>query len=279
MSWFLRKKKNIESKEQKNMPDGLWTKDPIDGEMIYKSQLESNYYISPTSGYHFRIGSKEYINILCDEGTFTETETKIKSADPLEFEDTKKYPDRIAAGQKKSGLNDAITTGTAQMGGKKVSLAIMNFNFIGGSMGSVVGEKIYRAAKLSLKEKIPFILISASGGARMQEAALSLMQMAKSSAILAELGESEVPYISILTDPTTGGVTASYAMLGDVNIAEPGALIGFAGPRVIEQTINKKLPEGFQRAEFLLEHGFVDQIIPRNKLKQELIKIINWFKN
>ncbi len=261
------------------MPDGLWTKDPIDGEMIYKSQLESNFYISPTSGYHFRIGSKEYIKILCDEGTFTETETKLRSSDPLEFEDTKKYPDRIESGHKKSGVNDAITTGTAKIGGLPVSFACMNFNFIGGSMGSVVGEKIYRAAKLSLDKKIPFILISASGGARMQEAALSLMQMAKSSAILAELGESGIPYISILTDPTTGGVTASYAMLGDINIAEPGALIGFAGPRVIEQTIKKKLPEGFQRAEFLLEHGFIDRIIPRNKLKEELIKIITWFNN
>lgn len=279
MAWFVRNKKNIESTEQKVMPDGLWTKDPIDGEIIYKSQLENNYFVSPTSGHHFRIGSTQYINILCDDGTFNETETKLKPSDPLEFEDTKLYPQRIAEGYKKSGVNEAITTGTGKIGEIEVSLAIMNFNFIGGSMGSVVGEKIFRAAQLALSRKIPFILISASGGARMQEAALSLMQMAKTSAILAELGENGVPYISILTDPTTGGVTASFAMLGDINIAEPGALIGFAGPRVIEQTIKKKLPEGFQRAEFLLEHGFIDAIIPRNKLKNELIKILNWFKN
>lgn len=279
MSWFIRNRKNIESTEIKAMPDGLWTKDPIDGEIIYKSQLESNYFVSPTSGHHFRIGSVQYINILCDDNTFQETETKLRPSDPLEFEDTKKYTQRIAEGYKKSGVNEAITTGRGKIGGFDVSLAVMNFNFIGGSMGSVVGEKIYRAAKYALDKKIPFILISASGGARMQEAPLSLMQMAKSSAILSELKENGVPYLSILTDPTTGGVTASFAMLGDVNIAEPGALIGFAGPRVIEQTIKKKLPEGFQRAEFLLEHGFIDAIIPRNKLKNELIKLLNWFEN
>lgn len=279
MAWFIRSKKKIETEEQRVMPDGLWTKDPIDGEMIYKSQLENNVFVSPTSGFHFRIGSAEYIKILCDDGTFKETETKLRPSDPLEFEDTKKYPQRILDGYKKSNVNEAITTGTAKIGGNDVSFACMNFNFIGGSMGAVVGEKIFRAAKLALNKKIPFILISASGGARMQEAALSLMQMAKSAAILAELKENGVPYISILTDPTTGGVTASFAMLGDINIAEPGALIGFAGPRVIEQTIRKKLPEGFQRAEFLLEHGFIDAIVPRTQMKDELIKFINWFKN
>lgn len=279
MAWFLRNKKNISNQNQKNMPDGLWTKDPINGSIIYKTELEENLFISPETGYHFRIGSKEYIEIILDEGSFVETDENLKPADPLEFSDSKPYPERIAAGTKKSGLNEAMTIGTATIKGEKVSVAFMNFNYIGGSMGSVVGEKITRAAKRALKDKIPLIILSASGGARMQEAALSLMQMAKTSAMLAELGENKIPYISLLTDPTTGGVTASYSMLGDVNIAEPNALIGFAGPRVIEQTIKKKLPQGFQRSEFLLEKGFLDTIIKRNELKDELYKIIKWFKN
>lgn len=278
MSWFIRSKKNIEKSKESNMPDGLWTKDPLTGEMIYKRELEKNYFTSPYSDYHFRISSKEYIEILIDFDTFTETETNIKPSDPLKFKDTKDYPDRIVAGYAKSGVNEAITTGTGKINGNEVSIACMNFNFIGGSMGSVVGEKIFRAAKVSLKSKIPLIIISASGGARMQEAALSLMQMAKTSAALAELSENQIPFISILTDPTTGGVTASYAMLGDIIIAEPGALIGFAGPRVIEQTIRKKLPDGFQRSEFLLEHGFIDMIVHRKDLKSTLSKIINWFE-
>lgn len=277
MSWFLRSKANITEETQKAMPDGLWTKCPSCGEIMYKTDLEENYFTCKKCSYHFRIGSKEYIKILLDEGTFLETNQNIRSTDPLNFVDTKDYPSRISDGYKKSGVNDAITTGTGAIKKQKVSFACMNFNFIGGSMGSVVGEKIYRAAKLALDSKIPFILISASGGARMQESVLSLMQMAKTSAILSELDDAGVPYISILTDPTTGGVTASYAMLGDVNIAEPGALIGFAGPRVIEQTIRKKLPAGFQRAEFLLEHGFVDKIINRKNMKDELSKMISWF--
>jgi len=279
MSWFIRSKKNIESQDQKEMPEGLWTKDPKTGKILYKSELEENNFISPDSGYHFRIGSKEYISIIIDSGTFEETNSNLSSADPLEFVDTKDYKSRIIDSNKKSGTSDAMITGKGKIEGIDVSLCCMNFSYIGGSMGSVVGEKIYRAAKYSLDKKVPLIILSASGGARMQEAPFSLMQMAKTSAILAELEESAIPYISILTDPTTGGVTASYAMLGDVNIAEPGALIGFAGPRVIEQTIKKKLPEGFQRSEFLVEKGFVDTIISRNELKSKLAVFLRWFLN
>lgn len=279
MAWFQRSKTNIDETAPREMPDGLWTKCPSCSEIIYKTELEEHLYTCKKCNHHFRIGSNEYFEILMDEGTFIESDANIISADPLEFTDTKAYPDRIAESIKKTFLKDAITIGTGKIGGNEVSICCMNFNFIGGSMGSVVGEKIYRAAKIALKKKIPLIIISASGGARMQEAPYSLMQMAKTSAILAELGENGIPYISILTDPTTGGVTASFAMLGDINIAEPGALIGFAGPRVIEQTIRKKLPVGFQRAEFLLEHGFVDLIISRYNLKAELANILHWFKN
>ncbi|MBE2188704.1 MAG: acetyl-CoA carboxylase carboxyltransferase subunit beta [Desulfobulbaceae bacterium] len=279
MAWFQRSQTNIDDTRPREMPDGLWTKCPSCSEIIYKTELESQLYTCNKCNHHFRIGSKEYIEILIDKATFVENEANLTSGDPLEFSDTKAYPDRIVDSIKKTSLNDAITTGIGKIGGIEVTFCCMNFNFIGGSMGSVVGEKIYRAAKLSLKKKIPLIIISASGGARMQEAPFSLMQMAKTSAILAELGESGIPFISILTDPTTGGVTASFAMLGDINIAEPGALIGFAGPRVIEQTIRKKLPSGFQRAEFLLEHGFMDCIISRNNLKSELTIILQWFKN
>lgn len=278
MSWFVRNKKNIENKKQREMPEGLWTKDPTTDKVIYKNELENNFFTSTHSDYHFRIGSKEYIDIIFDQGTFIETNAELIPADPLEFEDTKKYPDRINAAEKKSGLKEAITTGYGKVNGNDLSFGCMNFSYIGGSMGSVVGEKIFRAAKYSLDKKIPLLIISASGGARMQEAPYSLMQMAKTSAILGELSENSIPYISLLTDPTTGGVTASYAMLGDINISEPGALIGFAGPRVIEQTIKKKLPKGFQRAEFLLEKGFLDMIVHRKELKNELTKILNWFK-
>lgn len=278
MAWFVRSKQNIEETQPAYMPDGLWTKCPSCGEMIYKKQLEDNYYVCFKCNHHFRISGSDYINYLIDEGTFKETHTKIKSTDPLNFEDTKKYPERLQEAYKKTGLNEAITTGLGKIGGMEVSIAVMNFNFIGGSMGSVVGEKIYRAAKDALTKKIPFIVISASGGARMQEAALSLMQMPKTAAIISELAENQIPYISILTDPTTGGVTASFAMIGDIHIAEPGSLIGFAGPRVIEQTIRKKLPPNFQRSETVLETGFIDMIINRPQLKANLIKILNWFQ-
>jgi len=279
MAWFNRTKTNIQENKQREMPDGLWTKCPKCNEVIYKKELEENYFTCTKCGNHFRIGSKEYINILFDEGTFLETNTEIISDDPLEFVDSKPYSQRLEIMLKKTGLNDALTTGYGKIYGKEASFGCMNFNFIGGSMGSVVGEKFFRAAKYSIQKKVPLIIISATGGARMQEAALSLMQMAKTSAVLAELGEAGLPFISILTDPTTGGVSASYGMLGDVNIAEPGALIGFAGPRVIEQTIKRKLPSGFQRSEFLLEHGFVDLIVQRKELKDYLYKIMLWFQN
>lgn len=278
MAWFNRQKTNIDTDKQREMPDGLWTKCPSCNEVIYKKELELNFFTCTKCRHHFRIGVNEYVSIIFDEGSFIETNENVKSGDPLNFTDTKAYKDRIAETIEKTGFNDAITTGYGTVGGKKLSVAIMNFSFIGGSMGSVVGEKIYRAAKYSLEKKIPLMIISASGGARMQEAALSLMQMAKTSAILSELGEAGVPYISFLTDPTTGGVTASYAMLGDINIAEPGALIGFAGPRVIEQTIKKKLPPGFQRSEFLVDKGFIDLIIDRKELKEKLTAILNWFE-
>lgn len=276
MAWFKRSDKNIKSEEHRYMPDGLWTKSPS-GNIIYKKELEDNLYTDPQSNHHFRVSVKEYVDILFDEGTFKETHKKVKSADPLEFEDTKKYKDRLEAAYKKTTSADALTTGYGLINGKQVSFGCMNFDFIGGSMGSVVGEKFVRATNYAIKNKCPLIVISASGGARMQEAVLSLMQMAKTSIALAQLDEADLPYISILSDPTTGGVSASFSMLGDVIISEPGALIGFAGPRVIEQTIKRKLPEGFQTAEFLLEHGFVDMIVHRKQLKEELTKMLDWF--
>jgi len=239
--------------------------------------IRDSLYTDPESDHHFRVGFKEYVEILFDAGTFKETQKKIKSADPLKFEDTKKYTDRLEASYKKTDSKDALTTGYGKINGHKVSFGCMNFDFVGGSMGSVVGEKFVRAANYAIKNKCPLIIISTSGGARMQEAVISLMQMAKTSVALAQLEEVGLPFISILTDPTTGGVSASFAMLGDVIIAEPGALVGFAGPRVVEQTIKRKLPEGFQRAEFLLEHGFVDMIVHRKDMKAELTKIISWF--
>ncbi|HRT67845.1 MAG TPA: acetyl-CoA carboxylase, carboxyltransferase subunit beta [Bacteroidota bacterium] len=277
MAWFVRSEKNIAETSPAYMPDGLWTKCPSCGQMLYKKQLEDNLFTCNKCSYHFRISSNDYIEILLDKDTFKESNTNIRSTDPLGFIDTKPYADRIKETIAKTGLNDAITTGTGKINGKEVSLGVMNFNFIGGSMGSVVGEKIYRAAKYSLEKKVPLIIVSVSGGARMQESALSLMQMPKTAAIIAELHNGHIPYISILTDPTTGGVSASFAMLGDLNIAEPGALIGFAGPRVIEQTIRKKLPPNFQRAETVLETGFVDMIVPRTHLRDTIIKAINWF--
>lgn len=277
MSWFVRSKSNIEKKELKEMPDGLWTKCSSCSEIIYKKQLEDNLFCCPKCNFHFRIGASEYINIIFDDNSFFETNTEVKSADPLNFTDSKPYTTRLEDTYSKTNLNDAITTGIGTINGKKVSFGCMNFNFIGGSMGAVVGEKIFRAIKTAINEKCPLIIISSSGGARMQEAAYSLMQMAKTSAALSELAEAKLPFISILTDPTTGGVTASFAMLGDLNIGEPGALIGFAGPRVIEQTIKKKLPNGFQKSEFLLEKGFLDMIIHRKDLRTKLSSIINWF--
>jgi acetyl-CoA carboxylase carboxyl transferase subunit beta len=276
MPWFKRSKENISPDTQKKeLPDGLWEKCPGCGEIIHKKQLESNLWTCLKCNYHFRIGSAEYIAILLDKGSFREMDKKMKTADPLQFEDTKKYSFRIPESIKKTGLNEAIRTGTGKMNDMEVAFGCMDFKFIGGSMGSVVGEKIARLTDKALKNKIPLIIISASGGARMMEGAYSLMQMAKTSARLARLADAGVPYISVLTDPTTGGISASYAMLGDFNIAEPNAQIGFAGPRVIKQTVGKDLPEGFQKSEFLLEHGFLDKIVSRKDLKNTIYNLLS----
>ncbi len=276
MAWFKRSKENISPDSQKkDLPDGLWEKCTSCGEIIHKKQLEANLWTCTKCGFHFRIGSKEYIEVVLDKGTFREMDKRMKSGDPLEFADTKKYKDRIQETIKKLGLNDAVKTGTGKINGMDVAFGCMDFKFIGGSMGSVVGEKLSRLIDRSFKNKIPLIIISASGGARMMEGAFSLMQMAKTSSRLARLADAHVPYISVLTDPTTGGTTASYAMLGDIHIAEPQALIGFAGPRVIKQTIGKDLPKGFQKSEFLLEQGFVDIISPRKELKNNIYNILS----
>jgi len=275
MAWFLRKTQNIEeSKQAREMPDGLWTKCPDCGTVIYRKELVATAFTCKQCDHHFRIGASKYVDILIDAGTWSETDRNVRSADPLEFVDTRPYKARLKQAYSQSDLPDAVTTGTGKVHGQDIAFGCMNFGFIGGSMGSVVGEKFTRACMRALNNRMPFVFISASGGARMQEAALSLMQMAKTSAALSELGDAGLPYVSILTDPTTGGVSASYAMLGDVIIAEPKALIGFAGPRVIEQTIRKKLPEGFQRSEFLLDHGFVDVISHRADLKQTLSTVL-----
>jgi acetyl-CoA carboxylase carboxyl transferase subunit beta len=271
MPWFKRTEKGIQTQtsEKKDTPQGLWYKSPT-GKIVDTEQLAENFYVSPEDGYHVRIGSKEYFEILFDDNTFTELDKKLKSKDPLKFEDTKTYKDRVKAAQKKTKLNDAVRAAVGRSNGNEMVVACMDFSFIGGSMGSVVGEKIYRAADYALKKKIPFVMISKSGGARMMEAALSLMQMAKTSAKLAQLADAKIPYVSLCTDPTTGGTTASFAMLGDINVAEPGALIGFAGPRVVKDTTGQELPDGFQTAEFLQEHGFLDFITHRKELKKNI---------
>ena len=280
MAWFKRTDKGIKTStaEKKDTPDGLWFKTP-NGTIVHTRELKSNAYVSPNDDFHVKIGSKEYFEILFDQNTFTELDEGMKSGDPLNFVDTKSYSSRIDATISKTELNDAVRAAYGKMNGVDLVIACMDFNFIGGSMGSVVGEKIARAIDHSLKNKIPFLMISKSGGARMMEAGFSLMQMAKTSAKLALLDKAGIPYISLLTDPTTGGVTASYAMLGDFNIAEPGALIGFAGPRVIRETIGKDLPKGFQSSEFVLEHGFLDFIVDRRLLKLKLSTLLNLLKN
>ncbi|MEO9891548.1 acetyl-CoA carboxylase, carboxyltransferase subunit beta [Aurantibacter sp.] len=279
-SWFKRKEKGIQTatEEKKDTPKGLWYKSPT-GKIVESEVLAQNFYVSPEDDYHVRIGSKEYFEILFDDNKFRELDAKLSSKDPLKFEDTKKYSERLKAAEKKTGLKDAIRTGVGKSLGKDLVISCMDFAFIGGSMGSVVGEKISRAIDYSIKKKIPFLLISKSGGARMMEAALSLMQLAKTSAKLAQLAEAGIPYISLCTDPTTGGTTASYAMLGDINIAEPGALIGFAGPRVVKDTTGADLPEGFQSAEFVLEHGFLDFIVHRKNLKTKVNQYIDLIQN
>ena len=280
MAWFKRTNKGIQTptEAKRDTPKGLWYKSPT-GKIIETEELEKNFFVSPEDGYHVRIGSNEYFNILFDDNKFKELDKKITSKDPLKFSDKKKYSDRLKAAQDKTKLKDAVRTAVGKSKGKDLVVACMDFRFIGGSMGSVVGEKIARAADFALKKKIPLMIISKSGGARMMEAALSLMQMAKTSVKLAQLAEAGIPYISLCTDPTTGGTTASFAMLGDINISEPGALIGFAGPRVVRDTTGKELPDGFQTAEFVLEHGFLDFITHRQALKDKVNQYIDLILN
>lgn len=279
MAWFKRTDKGIQTptEAKRDTPKGLWYKSPT-GKIIETEELEKNFFVSPEDGYHVRIGSGEYFSILFDD-KFKELDKNISSKDPLKFSDKKKYTDRLESAQKKTNLNDAVRTAVGKSKGKDIVIACMDFRFIGGSMGSVVGEKIARAADYALNKKIPLMIISKSGGARMMEAALSLMQLAKTSAKLAQLADAGIPYISLCTDPTTGGTTASFAMLGDINISEPGALIGFAGPRVVRDTTGKELPDGFQTAEFVLEHGFLDFITHRKYLKDKINLYIDLIQN
>ena len=280
MAWFKRTQKGIQTatEDKKDVPKGLWYKSPT-GKVVDAEELEKNFFISPEDGYHVRIGSKEYFKILFDNNEFKELDKNLTSKDPLHFVDKKKYSDRLKQAQEKTQLKDAVRTAVGKSCGNDLVIACMDFTFIGGSMGSVVGEKIARAADYSLKNNIPFMIISKSGGARMMEAALSLMQLAKTSTKLAQLAEKNIPYVSLCTDPTTGGTTASFAMLGDINIAEPGALIGFAGPRVVRDTTGKELPEGFQTSEFLKEHGFLDFIVHRSELKNKVALYLNLILN
>ena len=280
VAWFKRKDKGIQTptEEKKDVPKGLWYKTPS-GKVIDTDELKENYYVSPEDGYHVRIGSAEYFEILFDDNKYKELNENIVSKDPLKFTDTKKYTDRLKDAYKKTKLKDAVRTAVGKSLGKNIVIAAMDFSFIGGSMGSVVGEKIARAIDYSIKNKTPFLMISKSGGARMMEASLSLMQLVKTSVKLAQLSDAKIPYISLCTDPTTGGTTASYAMLGDINIAEPNALVAFAGPRVVKDTTGKDLPEGFQRSEFVLEHGFLDKIIERKNLKKQINLYIDLVEN
>ncbi|PLK46409.1 acetyl-CoA carboxylase, carboxyltransferase subunit beta [Emticicia sp. TH156] len=276
MSWFKRTVKGIQTPTEmkREAPDGLWYQCPNCKKVMHTREHKNNAFTCIHCNYHEKIGSEAYFNILFDDGVYTELDANLRSGDPLHFVDTKPYPDRIRSTEKKSGLKDAARTAHGKMEGVDIVITCMDFGFIGGSMGSVVGEKIARAIEYALKNKVPFLMISRSGGARMMEAGFSLMQMAKTSARLAQLAEAGIPYISLLTDPTTGGVTASYAMLGDFNISEPQALIGFAGPRVIKETIGKELPKGFQTAEFVLDHGFLDFIVDRKDLKDKLASLL-----
>ena len=281
MVWFKRNKEGIttSTKEKKETPEGLWHKCSNCKTVFTEQDFEAHLYVCDRCSHHERIGSKEYFEILFDDGKFKELNPNVTSGDPLEFEDTKKYVDRLKDTEKKTGLKDAARTAHGKLDGMNFVIACMDFSFIGGSLGSVVGEKIARAIDHAIKIKAPFMIISKSGGARMMEAGFSLMQMAKVSGKLGQLAEAGLPYISLLTDPTTGGVTASYAMLGDLNIAEPNALIAFAGPRVVKETIGRELPEGFQTSEFLLEHGFLDYIVERGELKEKLALSLKLFKN
>jgi len=281
MSWFKREKRPIENptpvEERRVRTEGLWTKCSACRAIVWKKDLEANWETCPKCDHHFRLAARRRLELLLDDEPWTEHDSELASSDPLEFSDTKAYKQRLKDAQRKLGMNDAILTAEARLNGRPVICCSMEFGFIGGSMGAVVGEKVARAIERSIAQRRPLVIVSCSGGARMMEGAVSLMQLAKVAAALAKLDEARVPFISILTDPTTGGVTASYAMLGDLNIAEPGALIGFAGPRVIEQTIRQKLPDGFQTAEFLLEHGFLDAVVPRKELKPYVSRALSFF--
>jgi acetyl-CoA carboxylase carboxyl transferase subunit beta len=273
MTWFRRQKKALEVPQEKRVQtEGLWMKCEGCKQILWKKDLDGNFQCCPKCGYHFKMGSRARLEMLFDDGKYTEHDANLVSTDPLSFKDSKSYRDRLKKAEKETGLTDALITGEGRIEGGPLMACAMEFSFIGGSMGAVVGEKITRAIDRCIAQKLPLVIVSCSGGARMMEGAISLMQMAKISAGLARLDEIRKPFISVLTDPTTGGVTASYAMLGDLNIAEPGALIGFAGPRVIEQTIRQKLPEGFQRAEFLLAHGMIDAIVPRREMKSYIAR-------
>ncbi len=279
MAWFTREKTSLKTEEgeRKVRTEGLWLKCEHCGEIIWRKALEDNLQVCPKCGHHDRIDARARLTILFDGGQFEEFDTQLASSDPLEFVDSRTYKKRLASNQQLTHLRDAIISAAGDLNGRRVHICALDLRFIGGSMGAAVGESITRAIERSLERNVPLIIVSASGGARMQEGTVSLMQLAKISAALMRLDEAKIPYISVLTDPTTGGVTASFAMLGDLNIAEPGALIGFAGPRVIEQTIRQKLPEGFQTSEFLLKHGFLDAVVKRGELKDYLSKALDFF--
>ena len=277
MEWFQRVRRGLQPQKKKELPNGLWIKCEKCGEILYKKELVRNFHVCTKCDHHLRMISDDYIQLVADPESWREFNAHLKPVDKLKFRDSKRYSDRIKDATHKTGLNEAVRTGSCMLNHIPITMAVMDFRYIGGSMGSVVGEKIARAIDVAIEDKTPLIIISASGGARMQEGALSLMQMAKTSAKLAMLSDHKLPYVSLLTHPTTGGVTASFSMLGDVILAEPGALIGFAGPRVIKQTIGQDLPEGFQRSEFLLQHGFVDAIVHRKEMKLTIQKLLNFF--
>lgn len=274
MAWFRKPKKPLKAGERRDLPGDLFEKCPGCGEILYREKVSSNWNVCPGCGHHLRITPEIYVELLTDEDTFSERDADLRSADPLGFVDLKPYLERLEAAEEVTGQGDAIITGEASLAGIPVCMAVMDFRFIGGSMGSVVGEKLVRLGRRALETRRPLILVCASGGARMMEGIYSLMQLAKTSAMLAQLHEAGIPYITVLTDPTTGGVTASFGMLGDINLGEPGALVGFAGPRVIEETIRQNLPEGFQRSEFLLEHGMLDRVVDRRELKSTLALLL-----
>ncbi|UCD63182.1 MAG: acetyl-CoA carboxylase carboxyltransferase subunit beta [Candidatus Zixiibacteriota bacterium] len=276
MAWFRKDKTGLARQEKKNIPEGLWTKCDSCGEVVYSRKMEELLWVCPSCDFHFRIPSQKYIDLLLDDGELEEFDSEVISKDPLKFKDSKRYPDRLKQAQQKSGRKEGVTAGIGKINGFEVSFAIMSFEFIGGSMGSVVGEKVARAIERSIDREIPLVVVSCSGGARMQEGILSLMQMAKTSALLAVLAEKKIPFISVLTNPTTAGVMASYASLGDVILAEPKALLGFAGPRVIQQTIGQDLPEGFQSTEFFLEKGFIDRIVHRKELRETVSGLLRF---